>query len=298
MLRKTKHIVTAKRSEAWAAYLFLLPWVVGLVVFTAYPFLNSLYLSFTDATITRTTFAGLQNYIELLTNDGRFIKSLINTTKYAVISVPLKLAFALFIAILLKNGRTFYRTVYYIPSIIGGSIAVAVMWRQLFGMEGVFNAVLAWFNVAPREWLGHPDHALNILVVLAVWQFGSSMVIFIGGLKNIPNELYEAASIDGAGKVRSFFHITLPMLSPTIQFNLILQLIGAFQVFTQGYVITRGGPMDETLFTVHYIYEMGFKSIRLGYASAASWVLLALIAVVAGVVFYTSKYWVFYENEK
>lgn len=297
-MKKTNQLSTTRRTEAGAAYIFLLPWIIGLLFFTAYPFLNSLYLSFTDATITRASFAGLQNYIELLTEDGRFLKSLFNTTKYAVISVPLKLAFALFVAMLLKNGRTFYRTVYYIPSIIGGSIAVAVMWRQLFGMEGVLNAILAWFNVPPREWLGHPDYALTILIVLAVWQFGSSMVIFIGGLKNIPAELYEAANIDGASKARSFFHITLPMLSPTIQFNLILQLVGAFQVFTQGYVITRGGPMDETLFTVHYIYEMGFKSIRLGYASAASWVLLALIAIVAGVVFYTSKYWVFYENEK
>ncbi|MEG2673243.1 MAG: sugar ABC transporter permease [Ruthenibacterium sp.] len=296
MLNKTKHNMSLRRSESCAAYAFLLPWLVGLVLFTAYPFLNSLYLSFTDATVAKASFIGLHNYIELLTDDGRFIKSLINTTKYAVISVPLKLAFALFVAILLKNGRTFYRTVYYIPSIIGGSIAVAVMWRQMFSMEGVFNAALAWFHVPPREWLGHPDYALSILILLAVWQFGSSMVIFIGGLKNIPNELYEAASIDGAGKFHSFFNITLPMLSPTI--HLILQLIGAFQVFTQGYIITQGGPMDETLFTVHYIYEMGFKSVRLGYASAASWVLLALIAVVAGVVFFTSKYWVFYENEK
>lgn len=297
-MRKNKHMAASKRSEAYAAYIFLLPWIIGLILFTAYPFLNSLYLSFTDATITRASFVGLQNYVELLSDDGRFLKSLINTTKYAIVSVPLKLAFALFVAILLKNGRTFYRTVYYIPSIIGGSIAVAVMWQQLFGIKGVFNAMLAWFGIPAREWLGHPDYALSILVLLAVWQFGSSMVIFIGGLKNIPNELYEAAGIDGAGKCHSFFHITLPMLSPTIQFNLILQLIGAFQVFTQGYIITRGGPMDETLFTVHYIYEMGFKSIRLGYASAASWVLLGLIAVVAGITFYTSKYWVFYENEK
>ncbi len=278
--------------------MFLLPWLLGLLIFTAYPFVNSLALSFTDANITTSTFVGLDNFIELFTNDTRFIKSLQNTTMYALVSVPLKLAFALFIAILLKNGKTFYRTVYYIPSVIGGSIAVAMMWRQLFGFDGVINQLLEPLGVTPREWLGHPDYAMWILVLLAVWQFGSSMVIFIGGLKNIPNELYEAASIDGAGRVRSFFFITLPMLSPTIQFNLILQLIGAFQVFTQGYIITKGGPMDKTLFTVHYIYEMGFGSVRFGYAAAASWVLLALIAVVAGIIFFTSKYWVFYENEK
>ncbi len=287
------------RRESGVAFLFLLPWIIGILVFTAYPFLNSLYLSFTDATITQSNFIGLQNFVELLTDDDRFIRSLMNTTMYAVISVPLKLAFALFIALLLKNGKTFYRTVYYIPSVIGGSIAVAMMWRELFGIDGILNKMLLEpIGITPREWLGHPDYAMWILILLAVWQFGSSMVIFIGGLKNIPNELYEAASIDGAGRTRTFINITLPMLSPTIQFNLILQLIGAFQVFTQGFIITKGGPMDRTLFTVHYIYDMGFGSIRFGYAAAASWVLLIMIAVIAGVIFFTSKYWVFYENEK
>ena len=297
-LKKIKLALQCKdNKEVFIAYIFLAPWILGLAVFTVYPFIKSFILSFTDANIVSAKFIGFQNFIEMFTRDERFIKSIMVTTKYALISVPIKLAFALLIAILLKNGKTFYRTIYYLPSIIGGSVAVAVMWRQLFGYKGLINSFLSLFGVQGKEWLGHPGHALNILILLAAWQFGSSMVIFIAGLKNIPKELYEASMIDGAGKVTTFFKITLPMLSSVIQFNLVLQIIGAFQVFTQGFIITRGGPMDETLFAVHYIYETGFKFTRLGYASAISWVLLAVIAVVTTIIFYTSKYWVFYENE-
>jgi multiple sugar transport system permease protein len=172
------------------------------------------------------------------------------------------------------------------------------MWKQLFSKEGIINQAAGLFGVTPRAWLGDPQYALNILILLAVWQFGSSMVIFIAGLKNIPNELYEAARIDGAGPARSFVHITLPMLSSVIQFNLVLQLIGGFQVFTQGYVITRGGPMSETLFTVQHIYQEAFNgAMRIGYASAMSWMLFLLIAAVALIVFGTSKFWVFYAND-
>ena len=292
-----KNRISYKKGEVFAAYTFLAPWIIGLVVFTAYPFINSLWLSFTDSNMARENFIGLNNFIEMFTMDSRFIKSLGNTTMYALLSVPFKLICALGIAMLLQNGMTLYRIIYYIPSIIGSSVAVAVMWREIFGYKGVVSTFLSIFGVAPREWITTPNYAMLILILLAGWQFGSSMVIFIAGLKNIPRELYEAANIDGAGKIRSFFNITLPMLSPVIQFNLILQTIGAFQVFTQGFIITKGGPMDQTLFTVHYIYEKGFRYMRLGYASAMSWVLLILIAIVTVVIFITSKYWVFYENE-
>jgi multiple sugar transport system permease protein len=172
------------------------------------------------------------------------------------------------------------------------------MWKQLFSREGVVSQIGNLFGIAPRPGLGDPRYALNILIILAVWQFGSSMVIFIAGLKNIPGELYEAALIDGAGPGRSFIHITLPMLSSVIQFNLVLQLIGGFQVFTQGYVITRGGPMGETLFTVQHIYQEAFNgAMRIGYSSAMSWILFLLIAVITAVIFLTSKFWVFYANE-
>ena len=292
-----KNRISYKKGEVLAVYTFWAPWIIGLVVYTASPFINSLWLSFTDSNMARENFIGLNNFIEMFTMDSRFIKSLGNTTMYALLSVPFKLICALGIAMLLQNGMTLYRTIYYIPSIIGSSVAVAVMWREIFGYKGVVSTFLSIFGVAPREWIATPNYAMLILILLAGWQFGSSMVIFIAGLKNIPRELYEAANIDGAGKIRSFFNITLPMLSPVIQFNLILQTIGAFQVFTQGFIITKGGPMDQTLFTVHYIYEKGFRYMRLGYASAMSWVLLILIAIVTVVIFITSKYWVFYENE-
>lgn len=283
-------------QENVAAYLFLLLWIIGMIVFYLFPFLYSLFMSFTDSTLAGGSFIGLQNFVQMFTNDDRFVKSLQVTTKYALIGVPLKLIFALALAMLLKNGSTFFRTALYLPSLIGGSVAVAVMWRQLFGKDGMFSLFLGLFGIPAQNWVGHPDSALNILILLAVWQFGSSMVIFISGLKNIPTELYEAASIDGAGPVTQFFRITLPMLSPNIQFNLILQLVGGFQAFTQGYLITKGGPMDETLFTVQYIYEQAFQSMRMGYSAAMSWVLFFVISIVAAIVFLSSKYWVFYEN--
>jgi multiple sugar transport system permease protein len=289
---------TMKFKEEAAAYIFLSPWIIGMAVFFAWPFLTSLYLSFTNSRLTTGDFNGLDNFIRMFTRDRNFIKSIQVTTRYALVGIPLKLSFALLLALILKKGATFYRTAYYIPSLIGSSVAVALMWKQLFDKTGIISQVGSLFGVAPKAWLGDPHHALNILIILAIWQFGSSMVIFIAGLKNIPNELYEAARIDGAGPLRCFTAITLPMLSSVIQFNLVLQLIGGFQAFTQGYVITRGGPMNETLFTVQHIYTEAFNGgMRVGYASAMSWILFLLIAVITGGVFFSSKFWVFYANE-
>ena len=290
-------IPRSQLKEERAAYLFLIPWILGMLVFFAYPFLNSLWLAFTNTRLRGGDYVGFANFIRMFTHDENFQKSLRVTTRYALIGVPLKLMFALALALALKKGATFFRTSFYIPSLIGSSVAVAVMWRQLFAREGVISQALSVFGVEPRAWLGMPEHALNILIILAVWQFGSSMVIFIAGLKNIPGELYEAALIDGAGPIRTFGKITLPMLSSVIQFNLVLQLIGGFQVFTQGYVITRGGPMNETLFTVQYIYQEAFEGIRMGYASAMSWILFLVIAAIALLIFASSRFWVFYASE-
>lgn len=284
-------------GENVAAYTFLIPWIIGMLVFYLFPFLYSLYMAFTNSTLAGGEWVGLKNFVDMFTQDERFLKSLQVTTKYALIGVPLKLIFALALAMLLQRGATFYRTALYLPSLIGGSVAVAVMWRQLFGKNGMFSALLGLFGIPSKNWIGSPDSALNILIILAIWQFGSSMVIFIAALKNVPADLYEAANIDGASKMRQFFTITLPMISPTIQFNLIMQLVGGFQAFTQGYIITKGGPMDETLFTVQYIYEQAFKGMRMGYSAAMSWVLFVLISIVAAIVFISSKYWVFYEND-
>lgn len=297
--------VTAKTKKAGKsknviiAYLFLLPWLIGLFGLTLWPFINSFYLSLTESSLRSTTFIGLQNYLDML-GDARFWKSMEVTLKYVVLSVPLKLAMALFVAILLYKaslGMTIYRTLFYLPSLIGGSVAVAVMWRNIFGLDGLLNSFLSLMGVTGKEWLGQPDYALYVLILLVVWQFGSSMVIFLAGLKNVPGDLYEAAQIDGAGSMARFFKITLPMISPILLFNLILQTISSFQVFTQGYIITKGGPMDETLFSVLYIYDLAFKQQRMGYASAVSWTLLLLIAAVTAIIFLTSKRWVYYEND-
>lgn len=288
-----------KRKEYLVAFLFLAPWLIGILVFTLWPFVTSFSMSLHKTNLFSSRFIGLGNYLSLIHNPT-FIKSLTVTLKFVFISVPLKLAFALFIAVLLNDkikGTNFYRSALYIPSLIGTSIAVAAMWTQLFGHRGLINNVLKIFGIQGRSWIANPKTALYILVLLAVWQFGSSMVIFLSGLKNIPTSLYEAAEIDGANKVQSFFYVTLPMLSPIILFNLILQTIGSFQTFTQAYIITRGGPLNETLFMVLHIYNKAFFASQMGYASALSWVLLLVILIVTAVIFYSSKHWVYYESE-
>lgn len=289
-----------RQKEYITAYIFLAPWIIGLLAFTLWPFINSFIMSLQKTNLFTSEFIGFGNYKEMFFEDDRFLKSLLITTKFVLISVPLKLAFALFIAMILKDNikcMHVYRTILYIPSLIGASVAVAAMWTQLFGSEGLVNSILNLFGIEGTGWIANPSTALNVLVVLYVWQFGSSMVIFLSGLKNIPNSLYEACEVDGGNKINSFFHITLPMLSPIILFNLVLQTIGSFQVFTQAYLITRGGPMDETLFMVLYIYNKAFMSSQMGYASAMSWVLLLVIVIATSLIFLSSKYWVYYESK-
>lgn len=290
-------------SDIIAGYVFSAPWIIGLFVFTLYPVLMSLYYSFTDYNLfSEPGYIGLENYIKVLFEDELFWKSIKITLKYVVISVPLRLAFALFIAILLNQKRKFlglYRVAFYLPSIVGGSIAIAIMWRQIFGTGGAIISILNLLGIE-REYsfIGDPKTALWTLIILAIWQFGSSMLIFLAGLKNIPDSYYEAAVIDGASWWSKFFRITLPMLTPVIFFNLIMQTIGGFMSFTQSMVITKGGPMNETLMTVLYLYEKGFNYFEMGYASSIAWILLAAIAVVTALVFKSSPYWVFYEAKE
>jgi multiple sugar transport system permease protein len=218
-----------------------------------------------------------------------------------VVSVPLQLAAALALALLLDRGLrglAIYRSVYYLPSLLGSSVAIALLWRQVFGADGLVNQVLAFFGIQGYGWVSHPDYALGTLMILNVWTFGAPMIIFLAGLRQIPAMYYEAASIDGAGKVRQFFKITMPLLSPIIFFNLVLQLIGAFQSFTQSYIVSNGtgGPVDSTLFYTLYLYMNGFKSFDMGYASAMAWVLLLIVAGMTVVNFLASKYWVFYDD--
>ena len=292
-----------RRREAITAYLFLAPWLVGLLAITAGPILGSLFLSFTDySLLDDPKWVGLENYRRMLTDDPRFLQAIKVTVIYVLVSVPLQLAFALLLALILDRGLrglAIYRSVYYLPSLLGSSVAIAILWRQVFGTEGLVNAVLGLFGVEGQGWVSHPDYALYTLILLNVWTFGAPMVIFLAGLRQIPTEYYEAAAVDGAGPVTRFFRITIPLLTPIIFFNLVLQTINSFQTFTQAFVVSSGtgGPADSTLFYTLYLYQKGFGSFDMGYASAMAWFLLLMIAGLTAVNFIASKYWVFYGDE-
>jgi multiple sugar transport system permease protein len=290
------------RARNLAGYAFIAPWLIGFFGFTLLPMIASLYLAFTDYDIlTAPRWIGLENFHRMFTQDRRYLQSVSVTLFYVAVAVPLRLGFALALAMLLntqRRGMSLYRAAYYAPSIVAGSVAVALMWRQVFGREGIVNAVLALLGVAPVSWLGHPDFAIWTLITLAVWQFGSPMLIFLAGLRQIPTELYEAAAIDGAGTWSRFYRITLPLLSPVTFFNLVMQTITGFMVFTQAFIVTGGGPMDTTLFYALYLYRRAFESFQMGYASAMAWVLLLAVALCTALLFKTSGRWVFYEAKE
>lgn len=287
-------------KEGYWGYIFIAPWLVGLLALTMWPMLQSLYLSLSNFHLLESpSFTGFSNYEEIFLNDKTFAQSLKVTFVYVLISVPLKLAFALLVAMLLYQsirGMSMFRAIFYLPSLIGGSVAIAAIWRNLFGLDGIINKILAFFGMSAVDWINMPDTALSTLITLSVWQFGSAMVIFLAGLKQIPKDLYEAASVDGASKVRTFFKITLPMLTPMLLFNMIMQTINSFQMFTQAFVVTKGGPIDSTLVYALYLYEKAFVFFDMGYASALAWILLVIIAVFTAIIFATSKRWVHYEN--
>src|ERR1700754_4600754 len=293
-----------RRQEQRAAYLFLPPWFIGLVFVTVGPVIASLYLSFTDYSIIGAPqWVGLDNYMRMFTEDLRYWQSMRVTAVYVFVSVPLVLLFALLLAVLLNQGLPgldLYRALFYLPALLGSSAALALLWRQVFGGSGIVNQALALVGIEGPVWLGDPSTALITLIALHVWTFGSAMIIFLAGLRQIPVELYEAARIDGAGRVEIFFTITLPLLTPIILFNAVLNVITSFQAFTSAYVISggTGGPANSTLFYTLYLYEQGFRLFNMGYASAMAWVLLLLIAVCTALVFRTSRYWVFYENDE
>jgi multiple sugar transport system permease protein len=284
--------------------MFLLPWLIGFFGLTLGPTLASLYLSFTNFDLlSAPRWIGLENYNFMFTADTRFWQALNVTFTYVIWSVPLKLMVALGIAMLLDKGirgAGLYRALFYLPSLIGASVAVAVLWRKLFDRDGIANQLLALLGYQGEPWLNHPDYALGTLIILAIWQFGSPMIIFLAGLRQIPTDLYEAASMDGARKVRQFFFITLPLLAPVIFFNLVLQTIEAFKAFTQAFVVSggTGGPVDATLFYTLYLYEEAFANFRMGYAAALAWVLLIIIAIFTAISFLTSRYWVYYEDQR
>jgi oligogalacturonide transport system permease protein len=284
----------------WPGFVCILPWLAGFFIFQLYPFLSSFIYSFSNFTVGKAwKFIGTKNYITMFTNDRNFWNSVKVTLIYVFFSVPFKLAFSLFIAIILNLKIRFlnvFRTIYYLPSILGASVGIAVLWRSLFNRQGLVNTLLSYLKFTPIDFLGNPDISIYTISLLSVWQFGSSMVIFLAALKQIPGEMVEAARVDGANRFHVFFKITLPMISPMIFFNLIMQMTLAFQQFNSPYLITQGGPLKSTYMYGLMLYENAFKFQRMGYACAQSWVLFLIILFFTALVFKSSPYWTYYED--
>lgn len=289
-----------KFLEQNIGFFYILPWLIGFLVFKLYPFGSSLVYSFTDFNLFKGINEwGLMNYQEAFT--AKKITTALSTTfKYAFFTVPLKLAFALFIAYILNfkiKGVKFFRTAYYIPSILGGSVAIAVLWKAIFRDEGLINTALGFFGINGPSWLSDPNYALFIICFLRVWQFGSAMVIFLAALKGVPPELYEAATIDGAGKWKQFFSITVPLITPVIFYNLITQICQAFQEFNGPYIITQGGPRNSTTLISLLVYNFAFKQNDFGMASALAWIMFIIVLIFTLIAFISQKYWVYYGDE-
>ncbi len=277
------------------------PWLVGFVLFTAGPILISLWASFTDwDLLTAPQWVGLDNYRNLAT-DPTFIQSIKVTLAYTALYVPLDLIGGLLLALLVRprlKGIGIFRTIFYLPTVFSG-VAFVVVWLWMLNPNGgLINLVLGWFGIEGPRWLLDPKYALWSLVMMSFWGWGRSMALYLGGMQSIPGELYEAASMDGAGSIRQFFKITLPLLSPTIFFNLVLSIIATFQSFTSAFVATNGGPLDSTLFLVLYIYRQAFEYFHMGYAAALAWVLFAIILVLTLLLLRSQKFWVFYLGDR
>lgn len=286
-----------------AGYGFLAPWLVGFFVLTLGPAVASFYLSFADYSgLTSAQWVGVENYRRIAFDDDRFRTAMNVTFTYVALSVPLKLMFALAVAVALNKGMagmSVFRAIFYLPSLIGGSVAIAVLWRQVFSGDGLLNRTLATlFGYDGPSWISNPSTSVYTLVLLAAWQFGSSMIIFLAGLRQIPKDMYEAASLDGASQRRQFFKITLPLLTPVIFFNAVVVTIDAFKAFTPAFIISdgTGGPIDSTLFYTLYLYQEAFTNFRFGYASALAWVLVVIIASFTALSFLSAKYWVHYDD--
>ncbi|MCU1574939.1 MAG: binding-protein-dependent transport system inner rane component [Micrococcaceae bacterium] len=293
----------SKTREAIAAYVFLIPWLLGLAGFTLGPMIYSLYLSFTSYDLlSDPRWVGFRNYVQMFTADPRYLKSVSVTLIYVVVSVPLLLIVSMLLALLLNKSMKFltgYRALFYVPSLLGASVAIAALWRLVFGADGILNKALAVFGIQHGSWVGNPDDALTTIITLTLWAFGSTMIIFLAGLKQIPKELSEAAAMDGAGTLRRFFSVTLPLMTPLIFFNALMGTIHAFQSFTGAYVVSggTGGPADSTLFYTLYLYQRGFAQLDMGYASAMAWLLLAVLAAFSAFFFWTARFWVHYGDE-
>ena len=295
-----KGLGSLRRREELEAYLFLLPWILGFLFFTLGPIIASGYLSMTDYAILKPPkFVGLANFQRMLAGDDLFWQALKVTAIYTVVSVPLSVVLGYAVALLLNQkvrGLSVFRTVFYMPSVVSG-VAVAVMWLWVFHPDmGIANDLLSIVGIHGPNWFGDPDWALGTFILTSLWGIGGGMVIYLAGLQGVPTHLYEAAELDGAGSLGKLVHITLPMTSPVIFFNLLMGMIGSWQVFTSAYVITAGGPANATLFYVLYLYRNGWQYFKMGYASALAWVLFFIVLVLTLIVFRTSARWVYYEG--
>ena len=288
-------------SDTVVGHVFASPFIFGFICFSLIPICMSLYYAFTSYSLGSKTavFIGLANF-QTLFQDEVFAKSILKTLQYVLISVPLKLVFALLVAFILTRPSrmvTLYRSLYYVPSLVGGSVAVALVWKQLFARKGLINTTLLSLGLQKVNWFGDQKLAIYPLILMAVWQFGSSMIIFAAGLKEIPVTYYEAAEIDGASGPQRFFRITLPCLSPIILYNLVMQTISAFMTFTQAFIITAGGPNNGTLLYALNVYNQAFRYNKMGYACAMSWVMLVVMSLITLLIFKSSKFWVFSEAD-
>ena len=288
-------------NEKVAGYVFILPFIIGLLVFTVVPFFTSLYLAFTDYNVlSPAKWIGLENFKRMFFEDKHFWNSFWITFRFALIQVPIKLLVSLGVALILSRSTkltSVYRAAFYIPSLMGGSVAVALTWKQMFAYKGPINAMLMALGMQPVKFLNDPRITLYVLIGLGIWQFGSSMLIFLAAIKNVPASYHEAAIVDGAGPVRRFFAIVLPMITPIFFFNLINQTIGAFQAFNSSYLITQGGPMNSTLYYAVHMYNRAFTNYEMGYGSAMAWFMLLVIACFTALIFRSSSAWVYYESE-
>jgi len=289
-----------KHFQKYTGLYFITPWIIGFALFQLYPFIASFIYSFTNFNIFgKPSFIGLNNYVRLFTFDPDFKKSMSVTFAYALIEVPGKLFFALLIALLLNQkvrGVNGFRTIYYLPSILGGSVAISALWKLMFMKEGIVNEFIGIVGIPAVDWLGSPNIALITISLLQIWQFGSAMVLFLAALKQIPIDLYESASLEGASQLRQFFSITFPMITPIVFFNLIMQTINALQNFTSAFIITKGGPLKSTYLIGLKLYTEGFNNFKMGYASAISWVMFACILCFTLIIFRSSSAWVYYQD--
>ena len=291
----------SKLEQGYMGFILILPWLIGFCIFKLYPFVSSLVYSFTDYDLFKgvQNVVGFQNYIDAFTKPKN-VKALQVTFTYAFMTVPLKLIFALFIAYILNfkiKGVGLFRTAYYVPSILGGSVAIAVLWKALFKNDGVVNTILAMLGFESINFLADKNWALFIICLLRVWQFGSAMVLFLAALKGVPEDLYEAASIDGATKGRQFLSITIPLISPVIFYNLVTQLVQAFQEFNGPYIITNGGPRNATTLISVIVYNTAFKDYKVGMSSAMAWVMFVIVMVLTVIAFVSQKKWVYYSDD-